>query len=135
MVSTEHQQLVNALARVLDQQKGITIETIDIGGTPELFDQKYRGLPAPHSYEGSIPDLEGRDTNGTICLGEAETDMGAENLNKQLKTFSGCTMNQTGASVPLHVIVPRHIRQAMEYRIRSLGLGHMLDDGRVTVWA
>ena len=91
--------------------------------------------PCPSAREGSIPDLEGRDANGVNHLGEAETDMDADNLNDQLHRFSGRTMNDTGATVPLHVIVPKRIRSEMESRIRGIGLGNKLDNGEIGVWS
>ena len=134
MISEEHQKLVNALALVLEDQRGVQIVAIDIAGTPEHFEQKYRNLPKPSDRDGSIPDLEGRDINNTVHLGEAETDMEAENLNDQLKKFSNRTMTSTGAPVPLHVIIPQRIRSLMVARINRIGLGDKLNNGRITVW-
>ena len=134
MVTEEHQSLVNKLARVLEKREGVRITAIDISGTPEHFDGKYRNLPRPRDCDGSIPDLEGLDANNTVHLGEAETYMEAENLDVQLQRFSSRVMRETNAPVPLHVIVPERIRSQMESRIRSLGLGDKLDDGRITLW-
>ena len=134
MVTEEHQRLVNALAQVLEERKGVKITAIDVAGTPEYFEPKYRNLPRPHDYDGSIPDLEGMGADGVFHLGEAETDMEAENLDDQLKRFSCRVMTKTEAPVPLHVIVPKRIRSQMSDRIRSLGLGHKLDDGRIILW-
>ena len=105
MVSAEHQKLVNSLAQGLEG-RGIQITGIDMAGTPEYFDQKYHRLPKPGDRDGRIPDLEGVDTNGINQLGEAETDMEAENLNDQLKKFSNRAMTKTEVPVPLHVVVP-----------------------------
>lgn len=134
MVSAEHQKLVNGLARGLEDQ-GIRITAIDMVGTPEYFDQKYHKLPKPSDYSGSIPDLEGVDANDTVNLGEAETDMEAENLNDQLKNFSNRVMTQTKVLVPLHVVVPSRIKSQMESRIRELGLGDKLDRKEICIWS
>ena len=134
MISEEHQKLVNALAQVLEK-RGIQITEIDISGTPHCFDQKYRNLPKPAAIDGSIPDLMGKDTNGTIHLGEAETDMEAENINGQLKKFSTRVMTNTNVQVPFHVIVPLRIRPQMEDRIRRLGLGDRLSSRQILIWS
>ena len=134
MVSEEHQRLVDALAQVLEDKKGVRTIAIDIAGTPHCFDEKYHDLPKPKDRDGSIPDLVGKDTKGTYHLGEAETDMEAENLNDQLKKFSNRTMTSTGAPVPLHVIIPQRIRSLMVARINRIGLGDKLNNGRITVW-
>ena len=134
MASEEHQILVNKLALALERRGNITIQAIDLDGAPQHFDPKYRGLPLPSTREGSIPDLEGMDANGVAHLGEAETDMNADNLNDQLHRFSGRTMNDTGATVPLHVIVPKRIWSEMKSRIRDMGLGDKLDSGDIAVW-
>ena len=47
MVSVEHQRLVNMLARALEDQRGVTIKAIDMAGTPQYFEQRYRSLPLP----------------------------------------------------------------------------------------
>lgn len=116
------------------ERKGIRITAIDMADTPGYFDQKYHGLDKPRDYSGSIPDLEGRDANGTIHLGEAETDMAAENLDSQLINFSQWTMTTTRAQVPLHVIVPPDIRDQMISRIRNIGLGDRLGVN-IHVWS
>ena len=134
MASEEHQTLVNLLAQRLEEQRGIKIVRIDMAGTLQYFEQKYHNLPKPKAYNGSIPDLVGKDTKGITHLGEAETDMEAENLNNQLLAFSRWRMTKTKIPVPLHVIVPRRIKHKMESRIRSIGLGDKLDHGRITIW-
>lgn len=133
MVSEEHQKLVNALARELEKQN-IKIVQIDMRGTLELFDPKYRDLPKPGEHGGRVPDLVGQGTSGTIHLGEAETDMDSENLDAQLMAFSGKVTMSAGIPVPLHVAVPQRIWQDMRNRIRYLGLGSLLDSGRIVVW-
>ena len=135
VISDEHQRLVNALALALESQKGVRITDIDISGTPHWFDPKYRKLSPPVDCNGRIPDLAGNDEAGTIHLGEAETDMEAENINEQLKIFSNRIMPNTNIHVPLHVIVPPRIKSKMEARIRSLGLGDRLDSGQILIWS
>ena len=134
MVSKEHQTLVNLLAQRLEDKIGVKIVAIDIAGTPQYFEPKYHDLQKPDDRNGSVPDLVGQDADGTNCLGEAETDMEAENLNEQLKTFSSRKMTDTGSPVPLYVIVPERIFSQMKSRIRGLGLGDKLNSERITVW-
>lgn len=134
MVSEEHQRLVNGLARGLEG-RGIEITAIDIDGTPQYFEERYRSLPTPKDRNGSIPDLVGKDANGVNQLGEAKTDMEAENLNDQLKRFSNREMTKTNASVPLHIVVPSRIKDQMASRIRELGLGDKLDRGEIRIWS
>ena len=132
MTSNEHQKLVNALALGMEQYKGIKITAIDMAGDPTPFDQKYQHLRKPDLYGNRRPDLVGEDVRG-IHLGEAETDMGAENLDEQLRTFANHVADNTNTSIALHVIVPQSIREDMEGRICALRLGHMLND-RIIVW-
>lgn len=58
MTSEAHQRLLNSLAKTMEKQ-GITITHMNIDGTPEYFDEKYRKLPIPKERDGYIPDLEG----------------------------------------------------------------------------
>ena len=134
MASKQHQQLVNSLALALEKHRGMTITAIDIDGDPQFFDQKYRDLPTPNDHNGT-PDLQGKDNNGVIHLGEAEIDVNDSNVEEQLKAFSSRTMKGTNTPVPLHVIVPKEIRDAMESKIRQIGLDDELNDGRITVWS
>jgi len=134
MASEQHQRLVNELARVLEEQKNVTITHVDIDGTPEFFDQKYKTLPVPKDH-GGIPDLQGKDTNGVIHLGEAEIDINDSNLDAQLEAFSNRVMNNSKKSIPFHIIVPKGIRDEMEKKIRQLGLGAKLDSGETSLWS
>ena len=68
MVLREHQRLVNLLAQELEKRRNIKIMAIDISDTPEHFEERYRELPRPSEYDGSIPDLVGKDTDGTYHL-------------------------------------------------------------------
>ena len=126
---------MNALALALENKEGIQITELDMSGTSHWFNPKYHNLPKPILYGGHIPDLVGKDTAGTIHLGEAETDMEAENINEQLKEFSNLVMKGTNIHVPLHVIVPPHIKPQMQDRIRSLGLGGKLGSGQILIWS
>lgn len=136
MASEEHQILVNKLALALERRGNITIQAIDLDGAPQHFDPKYRDLPLPSTREGGIPDLEGMDANGVAHLGEAETDMNADNLDDQLKNFSNWAMTNTDppAPIPLHIIVPKRIWPEMKSRIRDMGLGDKMDNGEIAVW-
>ena len=133
-MANEHDVLVNTLANTLESQKGITIVEIDTGDSKKRFARKYHDLPKPEERGGRIPDLVGRDADGTIHLGEAETDMDAENLDDQLRVFSNRVMTHSKIPVSLHVIVPQRISQDMEDRIRELGLGQKLEDERIIIW-
>lgn len=134
MVSEEHQRLVNSLAIALEEQREITITSIDIDGTPEFFDEKYRELQSPADH-GGIPDLQGKDQNGLIHLGEAEIDINDSNVEEQLNNFSSRLMEETNEKIPLHVIVPKEIKEEMKAKIREIGLGKKLDEGKITLWS
>lgn len=69
MESEEHQRLVNALARGLEQKKGVEITHVDKGSTPRLFDEKYRRLPEPYTISEKVPDLLGKDQRATVHIG------------------------------------------------------------------
>lgn len=135
MVTTEHQRLVNTLALRLESEWNVRIVQIDMRGTPELFDAKYHKLDSPGEHGGRIPDLVGKDANGLIHLGEAETDMDAENLDGQLSVFSNRVMNNNKAPIPLHVIVPVHLKPQMQNRIDSLRRQRRLGQGGIHVWS
>ena len=135
MISEKHQRLVSELAQLLENEKIVRIVAIDIAGTPQYFDQKYRNLPEPSDCDGIIPDLKGVATNHTVHLGEAKIDMEEEDLDTQLQRLSNETMTDTTILLPLHVIVPQHLKSEMESRIRSIGLGNKLMNGGITVWS
>ena len=101
----------------------------------KLFEPKYRDLPQPTARNGLIPDLGGVDANGTNHIGEAETDMDAENLDDQLKVFSNRSMTATKVHVPLHVIVPKRIKSQMDNRIAYLRRAGQLGNGEIHVWS
>lgn len=126
MASKDHQILVNQLALALEDKRNVRIMAIDMAGAFKLFAQKYHNLPEPDLYRGRRPDLVGVDNNGTIHLGEAETDMNAENLDEQLEAFAN-------SASQVHVIVPQDIRPQMNDRISRLRLAGKLN-GEVTVW-
>jgi len=130
--SEKHQRLVNVLALELDAQHGVKITGID--GDSQFFDQKFRNLPIPNDHEG-MPDLQGKDSNGIIHLGISEIDVNDSNVEEKLKTFSSRYMIGTKTPVPLHVIVPKEIRDDMESKIRQIGLGDKLDFGIISVWS
>lgn len=133
MVSSEHQRLVNALALAWEG-RGIRVTAVDMAGTPQYFEPRYRNLPKP-AYSGGIPDLEGMDANGIVHLGEAETDMEAENLTRQLRNFSNLVMKHTNAPVPLHVIVPARLRPRLVDKMFQVGLSDRVSGGRIVIWS
>ena len=128
--------MVNALARGLEQKKGVKITHVDVGNTPQLFDEKYRHLPEPRAIDGKIPDLQGKDQRGVTHLGEAETDVSGpytKQTEEQLRVFGNRVMLDTKIPVPLHVIVPSGDREAMESIIRQIGLGSKIGS-QIRIW-
>lgn len=137
MGSEEQQRLVNALARGLEQKKGVEITHVDVGSTPRLFDEKYRRLPEPYTIGEKVPDLLGKDQRSTIHIGEAKTDVSGpytEQAEGQLRVFGNCSMPNTKTPVPLHVIVPRGGGEAMESFMRRIGLGGKIDN-QIRIWS
>ena len=55
MMSEEHQRLLNALANALENSQGVRVTHIDVGGTPQLFSEKYRRLPEPYAIGEKVP--------------------------------------------------------------------------------
>ena len=133
MASSEHQTLVNALALAWEG-RGISVTAVDMAGTPQYFEPRYRNLPKP-AYSGGIPDLQGVNADGIVHLGEAETDIRAENLIRQLKNFSNLVMKHTNVPVPLHVIVPVRLRPQLVAKMFRVGLGDRVSSGRIVVWS
>lgn len=136
MIPEDHQRLVNSLANAL-KQKGIKITHIDIGDTPQLFNEEYRRLPKPPTIKGKTPDLQGTDQQGLIHLGEAEIDVAGsytEQTEGQLRVFGNRVMPNTNTPVPLHVIVHSGDREAMESIIRRIGLGGKIGS-QIHIWA
>jgi predicted transcriptional regulator len=111
MTLEAHQKLLNSLAKAMEHQ-GITITRLDIDGTPEYFDEKYRKLPVPKERDGYIPDLEGM--KGALRhLGEAKIMIkGDENLDAQFRVFANREMN--GKEIPFHIAVPKSIKKEAE---------------------
>lgn len=134
MTSEQHQRLVNSLAKALEEQKGITIEFVDIDGTPQFFNDKYKKLETPPQHGDYIPDLQGKK-DGIIHLGEAEIDLNDDNVDGQLKTFSNLVMKGTNTPVQFHIIVPKEIKNDLYDKIAKLGLNDKLKSGQITVWS
>ena len=132
MPSEEHQKLLNSLANTLESQ-GITITHIDIDGTPELFDEKYRELPSPTERDGHVPDLEGM--KGALRhFGEAKTRVKDDpNIDSQLRAFTDRVMN--GKEIPLHIVVPKEVKKEMERRLYKLGLYDKYQKGSIKIWS
>ena len=135
MASEEHQRLVNSLAKALETQRSVTITHVDIDGTPEFFDDKYKDLETPekHGNDGLTPDIQGIK-DGVIHLGEAEIDLNDENVDSQLKTFSDLYVTKTGAIVPFHIVVPKQLEKDLYQKISDLGLNPKLKTGQLNVW-
>lgn len=132
MASEEHQKLLNSLARGLEKD-GVEITHLDIDGDPQFFDAKYRNLPTPEKRNGHIPDLVGVK-NGLRHLGEVKIAIeGDDNLESQFKVFSNRTMNDK--PIPLHIAVPERIKEETKQKLRDIGLGDKLDNGRIKIWS
>ncbi len=137
MASEKHQSLINALAKALEKEKGVEVTHIDVEDTPQLFDEKYSRLPKPYAVNGKFPDLLGKDQRGVTHIGEAETDVSGphtEHAEGQLRAWGCLVMPDTKIPAPLHVIVPRGDREAMENLIRRIGLGGKIGN-QIHVWA
>lgn len=134
IASEKYQLLVNALSIKLEAEHGIKTTCINIEGDSMLVDQKFKKLSIPDDHDG-IPDLQGNDSKGTIHLGIVIIDENDLLVNKKLKSFSSRSMNGTKTPVPLHVMVPKELRDKMEFKIRQIGLGDKLDFGIITVHA
>ena len=132
MALEAHQRLLNSLAKSMEEF-GITITHLDIDGTPEYFDEKYRKLPEPKERDGYKPDLEGM--KGVLRhLGEAKIKInGDENLVSQFKAFTSLEMN--GKEVPLHIAVPKSLKKELEKKLYKLDLYKKYKNGTIKIWA
>ena len=134
LASEKYQLLVNALSFKLEAEHGIKTTCINIESYSMFVDQKFKKLSIPDDHDG-IPDLQGNDSKGTIHLGIVILDENDPIVNKKLKSFSSRSMKGTKTPVPLHVMVPKELRDKMEFKIRQIGLGDKLDFGIITVHA
>ncbi|MBI1829703.1 MAG: hypothetical protein HY223_02530 [Thaumarchaeota archaeon] len=127
-----HQRLLNSLAKSMEDV-GITITHLDIDGTPEYFDEKYRKLPAPKERDGCKPDLEGM--KGVLrYLGEAKIKIKDDkNLISQFRAFTSLEMN--GKEIPLHVAVPKPLKKELEKKLYKLDLYKKYKNGMIKIWA
>jgi len=132
MALEAHQRLLNSLAKSMEGV-GITITHLDIDGTPEYFDEKYRKLPTPKERDGYKPDLEGM--KGALKhLGEAKIMIkDDENLASQFKAFTSLKMN--GKEIPLHVAVPKSLKNELEKKLYKLNLYKKYKNGTIKIWA
>ena len=132
MASEAHQKLLNSLAKSMEDF-GITITHLDIDGTPEFFDEKYRKLPSPKERDGYKPDLEGM--KGALRhLGEAKIKIkDDENLVSQFRAFTNLEMN--GMEIPLHVAVPKLLKKELEKMLYKLDLYKKYKNGTIMIWA
>ena len=132
MASEDHQRLVNALANILESQ-GITITHIDMAGTPEFFDEKYRKLAKPDERDGYSPDLEGM--KGALRhFGEAKTKIKDDpNIDAQIRAFTNREMN--GKDIPLHMAVPKEIKKELEGKLYKMRLYDKYKKGTIKIWA
>jgi len=132
MASEAHQKLLNSLAKSMEEF-GITITHLDIDGTPEYFDEKYRKLPTPKEREGYKPDLEGM--KGALRhLGEAKIKIkDDENLISQFRAFTQLEMN--GNEIPLHIAVSKSMKKELEKKLYKLDLYKKYKKGTIKIWA
>ncbi len=131
MALEAHQRLLNSLAKSMEDF-GITITHLDIDGTPEYFDEKYRSLPAPKERDGYKPDLEGM--KGALRhLGEAKITINDENFTSQFRAFTSLEMN--GKKIPLHVAVPKSLKKELEKKLYKLDLYKKYKNGTIKIWA
>jgi len=132
MVSEDHQRLLNSLA-ISMEKSGIIITHLDIDGTPEYFDEKYRKLPTPKERDGHKPDLEGM--KGALRhLGEAKIKIkDDENLVSQFRAFTNLEMN--GKEIPFHIAVPKSMKKDLEKKLYKLNLYNKYKKGIIKIWA
>lgn len=132
MASEAHQRLLNSLAKSMEDF-GITITHLDIDGTPEYFDEKYRKLPAPKERDRYKPDLEGM--KGALRhLGEAKIKIkDDENLVSQFRAFTSLEMN--GKEIPFHIAVPKSLKKELEQKLYKLDLYKKYKNGTIMIWA
>ena len=132
MASVEHQKLLNSLANTWESQ-GITVTHINIDGTPEIFDEKYRMLPKPCERDGYAPDIEGM--KGALRhLGEAKVGINVDpDIDRQLRAFTNRIMD--GKEVPLHLVIPKELRKEMEGKLYKMGLYDKYKKGSIKVWS
>ena len=131
MASEDHQRLLNSLANAMEKQ-GITITHVNIDGTPEYFDEKYRKLPIPKERDSYKPDLEGM--RGALRhLGEAKIMIkGDENIDSQFRAFASREMN--GKEIPFHIVVPKSIKKEVEKKLYKLNLYGKYKKGVIKIW-
>lgn len=131
MASEAHQKLLNSLAKSMESF-GITITHLDIDGTPEYFDEKYRKLPTPKERDDHKPDLEGM--KGALRhLGEAKIKIkDDENLVSQFKAFTNLEMN--GKEIPFHIAVPKSMKKELEKKLYKLDLYKKYKNGIIKIW-
>jgi hypothetical protein len=132
MASAEHQRLVNILAKKLESH-GVTLTHIDIAGTPEYFDTRYRSFPSPPWYNNHSPDLQGMK-EATVHVGEAEVTLDNPSVAEHLVTFSNVIVEGTEQYMPFHIIVPRELEPGLYKKIQELGLHYKVRSGQITVW-
>ncbi len=132
MTLEAHQKLLNSLAKAMERQ-GISITHLDIDGTPEYFDEKYRKLPMPKERDGYIPDLEGM--KGALRhLGEAKIKIKDDkNIDSQFRAFANREMN--GKEIPFHIVAPKSIKTDLEKKLYKLGFYEKYKKGIIRIWA
>ena len=134
MASEEHQRLLGALAKVLEDKEDVNVTHVD-GNTPHPFGE-YSRLPRPYTVNGKVPDLLGKDQREVIHIVEAETDVSGpytKQTEEQLRAWGCLVMTNTDTPVPLHVIVPSGDSDAMKNMLHRIGLGDKIGK-HIHVW-
>lgn len=133
MTSKEHQIQLNDLAKALEEQ-GIKVTHLDIDGTSEYFESRYRNLPTPYEIDGNIPDLIGTK-DGVLYIGESKTEIrGDSNIDTQFRTFSNRIMSSTKQPIPFHIIIPKHLDREINDKLIELGISTKKQSGQIIIW-
>ncbi|HJU13098.1 MAG TPA: hypothetical protein VJ792_01400 [Candidatus Nitrosotalea sp.] len=112
---------------------GIKVTHIDIAGTPEYFDEKYRDLPPPSERDGQHPDMEGM--KGALRhFGEAKVEVKEDpHIDGQLRAFTNREMN--GREIPLHLVIPKDLKKQLEAKLYKMGLYDKYKRGIIKIWS
>lgn len=113
--SPEHRRLVKSL---IDYLNGLGFETICAA---------YTGFNQCNEIEGHIPDVEGKNADELIAIGEAKTcdDLDNDRTKEQFKAFS-CRVMSGGKSkdkvVPFYIAITKGCEKELGEALHNLGL-------------
>jgi ribosomal protein L15 len=113
--SPEHKRLVKAL---IDYLNSLGFATICAA---------YAGFDQCTEIEKHIPDVEGKNTDELIAIGEAKTcdDLDNDRTKEQFKVFSHRVMaggKSKGKVVPFSIAVTKGCEKKLEETLNNLGL-------------